>query len=154
MTKPLDRIDRHILRELQDNGRMPIVELAERVNLTKTPCAQRVRRLEQTGVIKGYRAELDPDSLDAGFVVVVEVSLSQVAGNSLEEFNNAVKRIPEIEVCYMIAGHFDYILFVRTSDISHYRNVLSDQIGKLPGVQQTHSFVVMEAVLDKSTLRV
>lgn len=154
MVKTLDRIDRHILRELQGNGRMPIVELAERVNLTKTPCAQRVRRMEQTGVIKGYRAELDPDMLGVGFVMVVEVSLSQVSGNALEEFNTAVKRIPEIEACYLVAGHFDYILLVRTSDITHYRNVLSDQIGKLPGVMQTHTFVVMETVNQRKALPV
>ncbi len=152
--KKFDQIDRHILTELQEHGRMPIVELANRINLTKTPCAERVRRLERDGVIRGYRAELDPEPLDAGFVMVVLVTLAQTSANALELFNAAVRRIPEIQTCYLVAGNFDYLLLVRTSDISHYRGVLGEQIGKLPGVQQTHSYVVMEAVSDRKTLTV
>lgn len=154
MTRNFDQIDRRILTELQENGRMPIVELANRIHLTKTPCAERVRRLERDGVIKTYRAELDPDALDAGFVMVVQVTLSQTSDDALELFNRAVRRIPEIRTCYLVAGQFDYLLLVRTSDIAHYRNVLGDQIGKLPGVQQTHSYVVMEEVSDRKTLPV
>ncbi len=142
-------IDRRILSELQENGRMPIVELAGRVHLTKTPCAERVRRLERAGIIKGYRADLDPEALGAGFVMIVQVTLSQTSDNALELFNAAVRDIPEIRSCYMVAGHFDYLLKVCTTDITHYRNVLGDRIGKLPGVRQTHSFVAMEMVKDE-----
>ncbi len=148
MRKGLDSIDRRILVELQRNGRMSIVELADRVHLTKTPCAERVRRLERAGVIKGYQADLDAKSLGAGFVIVVHVTLNKTSDDALEKFNDAVKRIPEIQACYMMAGHFDYMLKICTSDIGHYRNVLGDRIGQLPGVQQTHSFVVMEVVKD------
>ena len=154
MAKGIDFIDRRILSELQDNGRLPIVELANRVNLTKTPCAERVRRLERDGVIKGYRAELDEDQMGAGFVMVVLVSLTQTSDNAFELFNSAVRSIPEIQACYLVAGHFDYMLKVRTSDIARYRSVLGDQIGRLPGVQQTHSFVVMELVKDEKTVPV
>lgn len=154
MKKNLDVIDRRILVELQNNGRLPIVELAKRIHLTKTPCAERVRRLEKSGVIKGYRAELDADLLDAGHVIVVHVTLTQTSDNALELFNRAVSRIPEIQSCYMLAGQFDYMLKVRTSDITHYRNVLGDQISKLPGVQQTHSYVAMEIVKDDKTIPV
>ena len=154
MSKSFDQIDRRILTELQENGRMPIVELANRIHLTKTPCAERVRRLERDGVIRQYRAELDPVALDAGFVMVVQVTLSQTSDDSFELFNEAVKRIPEIQTCYLIAGQFDYLLLVRTSDITRYRNVLGDQIGKLPGVQMTHSYVVMEEVRNRKTLPV
>jgi Lrp/AsnC family leucine-responsive transcriptional regulator len=154
MTKTFDQIDRRILTELQENGRMPIVELANRIHLTKTPCAERVRRLERDGVILNYRAELDPVTLGAGFVMVVQVTLSQTSDNAIELFNQAVKRIPEIQTCFLVAGQFDYLLLVRTSDIAHYRNVLGDQIGKLPGVQQTHSYVVMEEVSNRRTLPV
>lgn len=152
MKKPLDSIDRRILRELQDNGRLSIVELASRVFLTKTPCAERVRRLERSGIIKGYRAELDAEPLGAGFVMIVLVTLNRTSDDSLELFNAAVRRIPEIRACYLVAGHFDYLLKVCTSDIGHYRNVLGDRIGRLPGVQQTHSFVAMEMVKDESTV--
>jgi Lrp/AsnC family leucine-responsive transcriptional regulator len=154
MKKQLDSIDRRILQELQENGRLPIVELANRVFLTKTPCTERVRRLERSGVIKGYRAELDPEPLGSGFVMIVLVTLNRTSDDSLELFNAAVRRIPEIRACYMVAGHFDYMLKVCTSDIGHYRNVLGDRIGRLPGVQQTHSFVAMELVKDEKTVPV
>jgi len=154
MKKSFDQLDRRILVELQENGRIPIVELASRINLTKTPCAERVRRLERDGVIKGYRAELDPEKLGAGFIMVVLVTLNQTSDNSLELFNEAVRRIPEIQTCFMVAGNFDYLLVARTSDIAHYRNVLGDRIGKLPGVQQTHSYVVMEEINNRKTVPV
>ena len=154
MKKNLDRTDRRILSELQEHGRIPIVELADRINLTKTPCAERVRRMERDGVIKGYRAELEPALLGAGFVIVVLVTLNQTSDNSLELFNEAVRRIPEVQICYMVAGNFDYLIVARTSDITHYRNVLGDQLGRLPGVQQTHSYVVMEEITDRKTLPV
>ena len=148
MGRKLDSIDRRILSELQADGRLPIVSLARRVHLTKTPCAERVRRLEREGLIAGYRAELNPTELGLGTIMVVQVSLSHTSDTALDDFNRAVRRIPEIRACFLLAGHFDYLLLVRTSDIGHYRNVLGDQIGKLPGVQQTHSFIVMETVKD------
>ena len=152
MKKSLDLIDRRILKELQENGRMSIVELASRIHLTKTPCAERVRRLERTGVIKGYRADINPEPLDSGHVIIVHVTLARTSNNAFELFNTAVMRIPEIQACYLLAGQFDYMLKVCTSDISHYRNVLGEQIGKLPGVLQTHSYVAMEIVKEDKTI--
>lgn len=154
MKKKLDAIDRHILAELQGDGRVPIVELASRVHLTKTPCSERVRRMERDGIIKGYRAELDPLKLGVGTVIIVHVTLSRTSDNALELFNDAVHRIPEVQCCFMLAGPFDYMLQVRTSDVTHYRSVLGNQIGRLPGVQQTHSYVVMELVKDSKTIAV
>ena len=154
MKKKFDQIDRRIMAELQRNGRMPIVELAKRINLTKTPCAERVRRLERDGVIVGYRAELDPEPLGASHVVIVHVTLKQTSEDALEVFNNAVRLIPEVQSCFLLAGQFDYMLKVCTSDISHYRNVLGERIGKLPGVQQTSSYVAMEIVKDDRKLQV
>ena len=154
MKKKFNKIDRNILEVLQVEGRMTMVDLAERVNLTKTPCAERVRRLERDGVIKGYRAELDPELLGAGFMIIVQVALGQTNDDSMELFNDAVSRIPEIQICFLMAGNFDYLLLVRTSDIHHYRKVLADQIGKLPGVRQTQSYVVLEEVSNKKTLPV
>ncbi|WP_409525749.1 Lrp/AsnC family transcriptional regulator [Nitrincola sp. MINF-07-Sa-05] len=150
----IDRIDREILRQLQEHGRLPIVELANRVNLTKTPCAQRVRRLEESGVIRGYRADLDPDHLNAGHVLVVQVTMDKTSEDALERFNEAVRKIPEVQSCYMVAGNFDYLLKVRTHDIHQYREVLGAQIGQLPHVHQTHSFVAMEIVKDEITVPV
>lgn len=96
--------------------------------------AQRVRRLEEAGVIRGYRADLDPNQLNAGHVLVVQVTMEKTSEDALQRFNEAVRKIPEVQSCYMVAGNFDYLLKVRTHDISHYRAVLGAQIGKLPHV--------------------
>ncbi len=150
--RALDVIDLNILNELQQDGRLSIVELARRVHLTKTPCTERARRLERDGVIRGYRAELDPDSLGAAHVAFVKVSLHATGGGDLDRFNAAVGKVPEVQSCHMIAGDFDYLLKVRTRDISSYRSVLGDVINMLPGVRTTATYVVMENVKDETVL--
>ncbi|HJV27064.1 MAG TPA: winged helix-turn-helix transcriptional regulator [Aromatoleum sp.] len=150
----MDRIDLKILAELQNNARISFVELARRVGLSKTPCAERVRRLEDSGVIRGYYADLDPVAMDSGHVVIVQVLLSGTTAQELRLFNEAVQRIPEIQTCQMIAGDFDYLLTVRTRDIHTYRSVLGEKISELPCVKQTHTYVVMEVVKDKKTIDV
>ena len=148
MSGDLDRIAQKILRELEGNGRLSIVDLAARVNLTNTPCSERVKRLERSGYISGYRAILNMEKLGLAHLTIVQVSLAATAGdNSLDAFNRVVRDIPEIESCLMVAGSFDYLLTVRTRDISHFRAVLGDKINKLPGIHQTNSFAVMETVL-------
>lgn len=148
----IDYIDLKILSQLQNFGRMPIIELASLVNLSKTPCSLRVRRLEETGVIRGYRADIAPELMKAGHVLFVQVSLDQTSNDSLESFNDAVKRIPEVQNCFMLAANFDYLLKVRTDNIEHYRSVLRQKIGRLPNVSKTHSFVAMEIVKDDLTV--
>ena len=152
MNRKLDAIDCRILGELQDNGRLSIVDLADRVHLTKTPCSERVKRLEKTGVIKSYRAVLDPAKVGLNHVTVVQITLVQTSDNSLYTFNEAVKLVPEVESCLMIAGQFDYMLKVRTRDMSHFRELLGEKISKLPGVMQTHSFAVMETVKETGNI--
>ncbi|WP_368187861.1 Lrp/AsnC family transcriptional regulator [Aestuariibius sp. HNIBRBA575] len=150
MIRDLDKIDRRILEELESNGRLSIVELATRVNLTNTPCSERVKRLERDGFICGYQAILNQEKLGLGHVTIVQVSLAATGGdNSLDAFNLAVKNIPEVESCLMVTGSFDYLLTVRTRDILHFRNVLGDHINKLPGINQTNSFAVMETVVQR-----
>ncbi len=147
MLRDLDRIDQKILNELEANGRLSIVELAARVNLTNTPCSERVKRLERTGYITGYRATLDKALQGFGHLTVVQVSLAATASdNSLDAFNAAVRSVPEVESCLMLAGSFDYLLTIRTRDIAHFREILGDKINKLPGILQTNSFAVMEVV--------
>ncbi len=154
MSRELDQTDKRILRELQTSGRLSIVELAERVHLTKTPCSERVRRLEKTGVISEYRAVVSPSAAGLNHLTVVHIGLMQTSQNSLADFNKAVKEIPEIEGCYLIAGSFDYMLKVRTRDIAHYRELLGEAISKLPGVKQTHSFAVMETVKESHFINI
>lgn len=148
----MDRIDLKILGELQADARISMVELSRRVGLSKTPCAERVRRLEKQGVIRGYHAVLDPEAVGAEHVAVVQVLLSSTTAPDLQRFNEAVRNIPEIESCLMIAGDFDYLLRVRTRDIAEYRRVMGERISALPCVKQTHTYVVMEVVKDDRRL--
>ncbi|MCZ4352283.1 Lrp/AsnC ligand binding domain-containing protein [Roseovarius aestuarii] len=152
MKRILDAIDRRILTALQTHGRLSIVDLAEKVHLTKTPCSERVRRLEREGVITGYTALVDPGQVAQDHVTIVHVTLSQTADNALDDFNRAVRRLPEVQSCLMIAGSFDYMLKVRTRDITQYRELLGEKISKLPGVMQTHSYAVMETVKETTVI--
>lgn len=144
----LDKVDMAILRELQRNGRITVTELASKVGLSKTPCQVRVKRLEEEHYIQGYTAILDQKKLDAKHVAFAQVSMSDTRSHALEAFNQAVKNIPEVEECHMIAGNFDYLVKVRTADLEAYRQVLGEKITSLPNVKQTSTFVVLEDVKD------
>ncbi|MEM6662304.1 MAG: winged helix-turn-helix transcriptional regulator [Pseudomonadota bacterium] len=149
MSRDLDSIDLRILDELESDGRLSIVDLAQRVNLTNTPCSERVKRLERDGFIQGFRAIVNKEQLGMGHLTVVQVSLAASASdNSLARFNAAVRQIEEVELCLMIAGSFDYAMQIRTRDIAHFRVVLEEKVNKLPGILQTNSFAVMEVVKD------
>ena len=142
----LDDFDRKILAILRKDGRITFTDLARQVGLSKTPCQQRVRRLVENGVISGFAAILDPAKVGLDHVAFAEVRLSDTREAALREFNAAVRRIPEIEECHMIASSFDYLLKVRTSDMRRYRTVLGEKISSLPHVANTSTFVVMETV--------
>lgn len=142
----MDRHDRAILSHLAEDGRISITELANRIGLSKTPTQNRLRRLEQSGVILGYRALFDPIRLGLDHVAFVEVRLNDTREAALRAFNAAVARIPEIEQAHMIASHFDYLLKVRTRDMSAYRRFLGETISTLPHVSNTSTYVAMEAV--------
>jgi Lrp/AsnC family leucine-responsive transcriptional regulator len=146
MTIDLDRIDRKIVAALATDGRMTITALAQAVGLSKTPCAQRLKRLEERGIILGYAARLDHAQLGQSHIAFVQVSLTDTKAAALETFNKAVLSVPEIEQCHMIAGSFDYLLKVRSRDISDYRRVLAETISSLPFVSHTSTYVAMEAV--------
>jgi Lrp/AsnC family leucine-responsive transcriptional regulator len=148
MTAPLDRTDRRILWLLQADGRLPVAELARRVHLSATPCLERVRRLERDGYIRGYSAELDPALLGAGLIAFVEILLDRTTPDVFNRFKDAMLRLPPVQECHMVAGGFDYLLKVRVGDMAAYRGFL-EQLAAIPGVQQTHTYVVMEEV--KST---
>lgn len=142
----LDRFDQAILQVLATDGRIAITELARRIGLSKSPTQARVKRLEDAGIITGYRAILDPIRLGRAHVAYVEVKLSDTREAALQAFNKAVLGVAEIEECHMIASRFDYLLKVRTSDIQDYRRVLGERISALPHVASTSTHVAMEAV--------
>ena len=144
----VDRLDMAILRELQRNGRVTFTELASTVGLSKTPCQVRVKRLEEAGYIQSYTAIIDQKKLGSRHVAFVQVTMSDTKNKALRAFNEAIREIPEVEQCHMIAGSFDYLVKVRTSDIDNYREVLAEKISTLPNVKQTSTFVVMQDVKD------
>jgi Transcriptional regulators len=144
---PLSRIDLRLLRLLEQDGRLSYAELARQVGLTTTPCKERVKRLEREGYITGYHAQLDPEKLGRGLVVFVQISLQRTAGDAFKEFTEAVRDIPAIEECHLVAGNFDYLIKARVKDMNEYRAFLGGSLMQLPGVQESTSYPVMEVVL-------
>ena len=144
----LDAHDLRILDILSKEGRLPITDLAKRVGLSKSPCQVRVKRLQSDGFITGFRAVLDPAKLNLEQVAFVEVRLSDTSERALSAFNAAVRDLPEIEQCHMIAGAFDFLLKIRTTDINAYRTILGEKVSALPHVASTSTHVSMQAVKD------
>ena len=126
--------------------------LGERVGLSKTPVIARVKRLEEEGVITGYRATLSASKLGVEHIAFLEVKLSDTREKALDAFNQAVRAIPEVEACHMIAGGFDYLIKVRTSDIFAYRQVLGEQLSRLPNVASTSTYISMQSVIDTAPI--
>ncbi|MBL4782895.1 MAG: winged helix-turn-helix transcriptional regulator [Kordiimonadaceae bacterium] len=152
--KPLDKIDRNILETLQDDGRISNVELARLVNLSPTPCLERVRRLEKSGYIKGYRAELCADKMKAGFVTFITVSLDRTTEDVFENFAEQIAHLDEIVECHMVGGGFDYILKIRTETMAAFRGLIFEKLSNLPHISQTHSYFVMEEVKCEKSLKI
>ncbi len=145
----IDPYDKKILAIMAIDGRISVAKLANRIGLSKTPTLKRLRKLEQRGYITGYQAQLDFDLLNEAHVAFINVTLSDTTAASLKEFNTAVKKLVAVEQCNMIAGNFDYLLKVRTTDIQEYRHLLGEKIAALPYVSHTSTFVSMETVCDR-----
>jgi len=142
----LDNYDHKIVRLLQSDGRMTITELSDQIGLSKTPCLNRVRKLENKGYIRGYRAVINHDLIDDNHIAFVQIKMDDTKTQALNAFNLAIKEIPEVVQCHMMASHFDYLLKVRTNNMESYRKVLGEKISALPHVQNSSTFVVMEEV--------
>ncbi len=145
-SRSLDRIDRKILHELQQDGRLPNVELARRVGLSPTPCLERVRKLEQDGFILGYFARVDPNKVGAALLVFVEITLSKTSPEDFDEFSKAVQKADEILECHLVSGSFDFLLKTRAANMAAYRELLGETLLRLPSVRESRTYVVMEEV--------
>jgi len=144
--KKLDDIDLAILAALQRDGRLPNVALAKEVGLSATPCAERVRALEAAGIIRGYRADLDPERLDLGLIVFIEIAIDRTSEDAFAAFREAMLAIPQVQECHMVAGGFDYLVKVAVPDMAAYRTFLGEVLSQVPGIRSTHSYAVMERV--------
>ena len=148
LTPKLDAIDKRILQELQKNARISNVELSKRVNLSPTPCLERVKRLEISGMILGYHANICSLKANTSLLVFIEVTLELTNNEVFKKFAETVKEYSEILECHMIAGGFDYLLKLRFKDIQEYRDFLGDGLVNLPKVSLTHTYIVSEEVKD------
>jgi Lrp/AsnC family leucine-responsive transcriptional regulator len=148
----ISKIDRNILRILQKDGRISYTDLAREVGLSVTPCIERVKRLEKNGYIEGYTAKLNPELLNAGLVVFVQIRLNHTSQENFEEFRHSVMSLQNVQSCFLVSGNYDYLLKARVADMSAYRELLGNSILKLPAVQESTSYVVMEEL--KETMKV
>ncbi|MFC4563760.1 Lrp/AsnC family transcriptional regulator [Nocardiopsis mangrovi] len=148
----MDAIDRRILVELQQDGRQTITELAARVGLSVSPCHRRLRELERSGTIVGYRAVVDADAVGLRFEALVFVTMRQEDRDTLLGFEEAVAGMPEVVQAQRLFGDPDYLLRVLTEDLSAYQRLEDDRLAALPGVQRLNSTLVMKRIVDARPL--
>ncbi|MDP4511579.1 Lrp/AsnC family transcriptional regulator [Nonomuraea turcica] len=142
----MDRIDRRILQELQQDGRLSNTELADRVGLTPSPCLRRVSRLEESGVIRGYRALLNGAAVGRGFEAFVTVVMRYEDHDTVAEFERQVAGLPEVVEAHRLFGDPDFLLRVAVADLAAYERFYSETLSGLPGVAQVTSHVAMKAI--------
>lgn len=150
----IDRIDRKILDALQREGRLPITELAERVGLSASPCGERVRRLERSGVIQGYHARLNPEAMGRSLLVFVELTLSSKSTEVFEKMRRELLAEPRVLECHLVSGPFDYLIKARLAAMREYRDLLGQILRKVPVPAQSNSYVVMEEIKESLALPV
>lgn len=143
----MDAIDKKILAELQLNGRLSFTELSERVGLSLSPCHRRVRALEASGAIKGYKAILDASVIGLGFSAIVFVTIKEGDKKAVEEFENAIIGIPQIVQAQRLFGDPDFLLHIVADDLPAYQRFYDEQLTDVPGVQRLISTIVMKNVV-------
>ena len=148
----MDDIDRKILAELQEDGRLTVTELADRVRLTPAPCHRRLRELERNGVITGYRAVLDPAAVGLGFEALVSVTMDREDAETVAAFEAALAAVPEIRHAERLFGDPDYLLRVVATDLNGYATLRDQKLATLPGVQRITSTIVMKRIVDNRPL--
>ncbi|ENU30138.1 Lrp/AsnC ligand binding domain-containing protein [Acinetobacter sp. NIPH 1852] len=150
----LDRTDLKILDILQTDGRISNSKLAELVNLSPTAVMARVQKLTKDEFILGYEAKLNPNKLNASFLVFVEVLLDKTTPNVLEDFIDAVTQYQEIVECHMVSGGFDFLIKLRSAGMEEFRRIAGQILWQLPGVKETRSYPVMQVIKDSSKIKI
>jgi Lrp/AsnC family transcriptional regulator, leucine-responsive regulatory protein len=151
----LDRYDYHILQLLQQDGRMSNQDLAEHIGLSTSPCLRRVRALEESGIIRGYRALLDAKALGLSLMALIHISMDQHTPERFDSFELRVSEIPEVLECLLITGQSaDYQLKVVVENMDAYQALLLNRITRISGVTGVHSSFVLRRVVDKTSLPV
>jgi len=144
----VDRTDKKIIAELQADGRLSLTELADKVGLSLSPCHRRVKNLEETGIISGYRAQIDTARLGLSFSVIVFVSLEKADRQAVSSFEKAVVDVPEVISAQRLFGNPDYMLHVLTRDMESFQQLYDLDLSALPGVQRLTSTLIMKTVVN------
>ncbi|MFV9475560.1 Lrp/AsnC family transcriptional regulator [Advenella sp. RU8] len=153
----LDRIDKQIINELQRDGKLSNLELADRVALSPSPCLRRVKRLEDEGYITGYTAMVDPDKIGCGLIAYVSIHLNKVSGSShapMEAFARDVQKWPEVVECYALSGEMDYILRVQVKDLAAFSAFSMNVLMKHPSVVDMRSSFALQKIKESKMLYV
>src|SRR5262249_2332797 len=145
----IDAIDRKISAERERGGRLTVPELAERVKLSVPSCHRRLRQLEQSGAIRGYRAVVDPAAIGHGFEVLVHVTMEREDAETIARFESDLATVPEVRHAERLFGDPDYLLRVATADIAAYQSLRAAKLATLPGVQRLTSTIVMKRIVDE-----
>ena len=148
----LDKIDTKIIQLLQQNARISISELAEKVGLSATPVKERMKRLQEDGIITGFHAKVNPHLIGQGLLVFVEIKLKDKSATLFAQFKRDVLSIPQIMECHLVSGEYDYLIKVRMTDIAAYRQMLGDILLQLPAILESRSYIVMEEVKETHLL--
>lgn len=149
----LDKFDIGILEALQEDARATNVEIAERVNLSPSPCLRRIRNLEKSGVVRGYRVDIDRKEVGLGLTVFVEIKVGQHSRENAEAQHTALLALPEITACFMISGTADFLAEVVVEDLSAYERFLTEKLLMLPGVADIRSNFAIRAVKTGAPLK-
>jgi Lrp/AsnC family leucine-responsive transcriptional regulator len=152
MAERLDAIDRRILQHLLRDGRMTNADIAEAVHVSPATCHRRTQRLFEDGYIRSVRAEIEPAKVDRGTLVIVGVVLDRSTPESFAAFERAIRMLPFVLDCHLVAGDFDFFLKIRVSDIVDFNRMHGEQLIALPGVRQTRTFFVMKEIIDNAPL--
>jgi len=145
----MDTVDRQIIAELEADGRLSITELAQRVQLSVSPCHRRLRELQRTGAIRGYRAVVDPASLGLGFEALVLVTMDREDSGTIAEFESALAKIQSVRHAERLFGDPDYLVRVVAADLASYQRIRDEDLGTLPGVRRLTSTIVMKRIVDE-----
>ncbi|ATG43840.1 Lrp/AsnC family transcriptional regulator [Phaeobacter sp. LSS9] len=148
----MDKIDRKILAALQENGRIKIAELAEKVGLSATPCARRVANLEESGVISGYSARVDQTEVGLPVTIFVAVELERQSTEGLQAFEAAVRRFDQVMECYLMTGSRDILLRVVAQDLTDFDRFLEHRLMRVPGIRNTRSSFTLRTMICRNVL--
>ncbi len=149
----LDRTDKRILAQIQKNGRISNLELADAIGLSPSPCLRRVKQLEESGIIEGYTALLSASKLGLKLIALIQINMDKHTPDRFEHFENTIKSCPEVLECLLIAGQSaDYLLKIAVQDMEVYQDFLLNKITKIPGVTDVHSSFVLRQVISTTRL--